>query len=347
MDPADLEQGNLESPKGEGSHRVQNSERPAGGTFTPADSIAAIKEHVRDRIVILGRRRSGKTIYLARLYDELWKSRGDLHMRAISGETHKACMQVVEELRSGQWPASTLGAQYSDIEITFRGRKHLLVALDYPGEVFRKAFVDDADTEDAKELLEHVDKAAAVMLLLDPSVVESGNTIDAIDDDFGMVQAVHRIREWPGGSDVPIVVVFTKCDVHKRLLRKNGGLKNYLVTRYGSLIRAMNRFKVFAAAAVHTRPGKNGEFRPTLEKRPVGVIEPLEYCLDTIVQRGQEKLEAEQLEKYQIAEREQRHQEYLAQRRSVLFWSIFWSVALVVLGAIGIFTWVMVHGGSL
>jgi GTPase SAR1 family protein len=311
----------------------------------PALSVSA-EPKSRDRIVILGRRRAGKTIFLARLYEQLWKSDSHFHMRAVSGETHKACMTVIDELRNNRWPASTLGAQYSDIEITFNNGKHLLVALDYPGEVFRKAFVDNADTEDAKELLDHVDRAAAVILLLDPAVMQSQCIDESIDDEFGMVQAIHRIREWPGGAEIPIVMVFTKCDVRKELLRNSGGLKAYAAKEYMNLVRAMGRFKVFACAAVNAAADTNGKVIPSINSKPIGVIEPLEYCLKKIVEREEADRHRAAAKERMLAFQKQTLDEYNSRRRAILFWSIFWSVAAVVIATIGFVTWILTNGSE-
>jgi len=264
-------------------------------------------------------------------------------MRAISGETHKACMQVIEDLRKGNWPAGTLGAQYCDIEIGYRGAKHLLVALDYPGEVFRKAFVDNSDTEDARELLDHVDRAAAVLILLDAEVIESGALHESIDDDYGMVQAVNRIREWPNGHDVPIVIVFTKCDVRKHLLRDSGGLRAFTLQHYKNLIRASGKFKVFACAAVHTKRSDAINASPNMEPEPIGVVEPLEYCLGKITEQTQEKATQKATKERVEAYRQQAQVAFVARKRMVLFWSIFWSVAMFVIGGVAIVTWMLVN----
>ncbi|MCH7702867.1 MAG: hypothetical protein IID37_14380 [Planctomycetes bacterium] len=154
----------------------------------------------RDRIVILGRRASGKTVYLSVLYEKFWKSLDSLTLKAVSGNTHSDLVRVVEGLREGRWPAATLETQYCDLEVKYKGRKHLMVTLDYAGELFRRAFVEDiTDTPETAALVEHIDAAAAVILLIDPASLVGDNSDARIDDDFGMTQAVTRIRNWPGG----------------------------------------------------------------------------------------------------------------------------------------------------
>ena len=311
----------------------------------PSQALAAVATRPpRDRIVILGRRRAGKTVFLARLYKHLWSSTTHFHMRALSGDSHAACIEVIDELESGRWPASTLGSQYTDIEITYNGTKRLLVALDYPGEVFRRAFVENANTEDARELLDHVDRAAAVILLLDPGVVHSGASGEVIDDEYGMAQAIYRIREWPGSKDVPIVIVLTKCDLHKQLLRDSGGLVAYATSNYSNLLRAMDRFKIFASAAVFTKLNLDGERVPDLTKPPIGVIEPLEYCLRKIMAREEAERERQAREEQRVRVRRFLEEQHEDKKRSVVFWSIFWSVACVLLFGVALVTWMVAFG---
>ncbi|MCH8824528.1 MAG: GTPase domain-containing protein [Planctomycetes bacterium] len=300
----------------------------------------------RDRIVILGRRRAGKTVFLARLYKTLWSSSGHFHMRALSGDSHSACMEVIDEMESGRWPASTLGSQYTDIEITYNGNKRLLVSLDYPGEVFRQAFVHNANTEDARELLDHVDRAAAVIILLDPGVIHSGKTDEVVDDEYGMTHVINRIREWPESKDVPIVIVYTKCDMHKKLLRDSGGLKKYAIANYMNLLRAMDRFKIFASAAVFTKPGLNGDRVPDMTRPPIGVIEPLEYCLQKISSHEIEKMDHEAQVASRLRVKKYHEKQHDDQKRAVMFWTVFWSIAVVGLFGIALVTWMILNGSE-
>ncbi len=296
----------------------------------------------RDRIVILGRRRAGKTIYLSRLYSHMWRSTGAMHMRAISGDTHKTCMQVMQDLKEGRWPASTLGARYADIEVTFDGEKHLLVALDYPGEVFRRAFVEGAQGEDARELLDHVDRAAAVILLLDPGVMIEGRYDEAMDDEYGMVQAIHRIREWPGGEKVPIAIVFTKCDVHSEAIKAEGGLRPFLVGRYPQLVRAMGTFRVYAASAVQS-VRREGKVVPDLSQSAVGIVEPLEYCLKAMVQMRRAESQAELDRLQAMSEQYEREVAEQQRKQTVIFWTLVISIGMVVLAGIGLVTWLLMQ----
>src|SRR5205823_369243 len=172
---------------------------------------------------------SGKTIYLASVYAQLWRSLNGLCAKALSGDVHKQLMSAHNSLRHGEWPAATLGTSRMEMELDYAGKKRLVVTLDYAGELFRKAFVDEqADFPGVKELVDHIDRAAAVVLLVDPSVVSGMDHDAAMDDDFGLVQAVQRIRNWPDGDRVPVVLVLTKMDQYQGLLDRFGSGKEFV-----------------------------------------------------------------------------------------------------------------------
>jgi hypothetical protein len=155
----------------------------------------------RDRIVILGRRSSGKTIYLSSIYAKLWRSIDGLTAKALTGSAHKMLMESHDSLKRGEWPQATTQSQRIELELSYRGTKHLMVTLDFAGEMFARAFVNDqTDTPEVKQLIHHIDRAAAVLMLVDPSVIAGEDREAALEDDFGLVQAVQRIRNWPGGS---------------------------------------------------------------------------------------------------------------------------------------------------
>ncbi|MFN5496981.1 MAG: hypothetical protein ACK5C3_10470 [bacterium] len=119
---------------------------PSVAAMTALPAAAAPR---RDRIVVIGRRRAGKTIYLARLYEALWQGcrlvdgrmlgadespNGrrvvEMSCRATSGAAHTQFMKVIEELRAGRWPAATVGTSYAELIVTYGGRERVLTALD-------------------------------------------------------------------------------------------------------------------------------------------------------------------------------------------------------------------------
>lgn len=247
--------------------------------------LSQSRPSVRDRIVILGRRRAGKTVFLSRLYERLWRAGEDVHVRALDGAMHERCVEVCHELKDGTWPAATAGSLMSRVELTQNGRRRRMIVLDYPGEVFRRAFVEGGVDDQTRALLEHIDHAAAVMVLIDPGSVHAGDVQARVDDDYGMVQAIDRIRTSDGGKDIPIAIVLTKCDEHVRLVSDVGSPRQFVETRLPNLVRFGGRMRVFASSAVRTRSDAVGRSVPNTEKEPLGVVEPLTYCMKHMIRR--------------------------------------------------------------
>ena len=271
--------------------RAASAPEPAPhNAIAPASAPVA----VRDRVVILGRTQAGKTVFVSRLYEQLWNSKeAMIHMRALSGVPHVKLMSMMEMMRGGRWPEATLGQQFIDVECTFARRKFRLTLLDYPGEVFSKAFVrGELDAADAVDLVEHVDRAAGAILLVDPqSAVDSHNVKVVADIDYAMNRVIHRIRDFPGGDRVPIAIVLTKCDLRHDLIRSLGGLKSFARTYLLNLLRpAGPRIKLFQSVAVWTRESRRtGERVPDLERSPVNLVEPLTWVLQQMIKLTEEQ----------------------------------------------------------
>jgi GTPase SAR1 family protein len=243
----------------------------------------------RDRVVVVGRTQAGKTVYVARLYEQLWNSRsGEVHMRALSGPPHVKFMQIISSMRDGHWPDATGGKDYIDVEVTFARRKFRMTLLDYPGETFSKAFVmGQTDAEDTRDLVEHIDRAAGVILLIDPqNAVESRDQAKRADDDFGMQQVLHRIRSFPSGENVPVAIVLTKTDLRKALVQSLGGLENFARTYLSNLLRPAGKVsKLFRCVAVWSRASsRTGKAVPDLDREPVNLVEPLVWVLKKMIE---------------------------------------------------------------
>jgi len=282
---------------------------------------------VRDRIVILGRRAAGKTVYLSVLYERFWKRLDGLTMKAVSGNIHSDLIHVTEKLRSGVWPPATLELRHCELEIEYQDHKRRLIALDYPGEVFRQAFVDgvsqrpDAESPEADSLIEHLNAAAAVLLLVDPSSLCSDNVDAVIDDDFGITQAVAYLRASPGGTDVPVVLVYTKSDQTGRYIHHDGGLEVFTKKRLPALVRTLRRFPIYQVSAVQTTKRRDRTRIPKKNFIPVGVEKPLLECLEAIAAREeQERREAAAAERQRsVEQRIKRAEQREQQTRRTLF----------------------------
>jgi hypothetical protein len=272
---------------------------------------------LRDRIVVLGRRGSGKTVFITRLYEALWQgcklvngrfvperraTAGDfvrsLSARARDGRLHSELRRMAMDLDAGKWPVSTQSSTLIDIDITLDGRTKLLSAMDYPGEVFRTAFALGGQDAASNELRDAVDRAAALILLVDPAVATKPG-IEREEDSFGLVAAVERLRSMPNGDDVPVVVVLTKCDIHVPLLRAEGGPRALAEKLYPQIFRQLGgkRTVAFASSATSAVRSPRGTMIPRRRRAPRDVVEPLVFCLDWLERvEEQESLEHAQLE---------------------------------------------------
>ncbi len=318
-------------PGAPGSPDAKVASAPLG---RPATGVA------RDRIVVIGRRRAGKTIFLARLYEALWQgctlidgcvpSKNErragvetkMSCRATSGASHTQFMRIAEELRAGRWPAATIGNSYAELRVDYGGREYLLTALDYPGEVFRKAFMGDSTDPDASELISSIDRAAAAIFLIDPAVVAAGGE-DAHEDTFGLTQAAARIREGSGGSEVPIAIVFTKCDLNGAFLREAGGVREFAGKHFGQLFRSVEKTSVFASAAVRSVQNGLGKVVPRVDRFPENVVEPLRYCFDSMAAASDRLRVAEVKRMRQEAMKQAAVVELAERRRSTTAWIVF------------------------
>lgn len=314
---------------------------PFTGTHRAAPLPVDTPAH-RDRIVILGRRASGKTVYLARLYHHLFRGADGLSMEALDGPSHLRCVKAMDELVRGQWPAATGETSALDLDLRFPGGAERLVVLDYPGEVFRRAFLEDVASPDVATLLEHVDRAAAVIMLIDPATGLSGRPGDSAEDDFGMIQALKRIRSSPRGGDVPVALVLTKVDAHAAPLRAAGGLKPFVEKHYPALVRAAPGARVFGCAAARMVMDPMGRRLPQVRGEPVGVVEPLAWCLVRMgkLRRG-EAAETRRRDLERAASEAQRDvEEELRRERRVLVF--LWSTVAIILVVGGFIVWYVV-----
>jgi hypothetical protein len=321
---------------------------------------------VRDRIVVLGRRGSGKTVFITRLYEVLWQGcqlvngrfvperqpqAGDsvrtLSARAREGRLHTDLRRMAMDLDAGKWPVSTQNSTLIDIDITLDGRTKLLSAMDYPGEVFRTAFALGAQDPASNELRDSVDRAAALILLVDPGVALKPG-IEREEDAFGLVAAVERLRSMPSGDNVPVVIVLTKCDAYVSLLGAQGGPRALAERLYPQIFRQLGgtRTVAFASSATSVVRSPRGPVIPRKRRAPRDVVEPLVFCLDWLERvEEQESLERTQMESSLRRDsqlREEQAEDEREEREARVGLITFWlGVTALLIGASVITLWWM------
>jgi len=259
-------------------------------------------DFVRDRIVILGRPQAGKTVYLSLLYEMLWNSKDILKMKSVKGAHHanliKTACEIKETIESGKsngWTAPTGETSPTFLEVKYDDKIWTMVALDYSGEVFQNAFIKDVDSESVRQLLDHIDHAQAVILLVDPEHV-SGRNVDAvIDNNFGMLQAIERVQNWPDGKTVPVVLVLTKVDRNHKILSKHGGTKAFVMKYFPDLVSTTQHLQVCKVSGrnIHGITRESDEYRCSNLKIPVL------YCLDIIREKEKALQEIRKKKEYE------------------------------------------------
>ncbi len=307
---------------------------PVDGEFTRNLPVT------RNRIVVLGRRAAGKTVYLSMLYTRLWKSLDGMTMSGLTGSAHSEAMRVTAGLTQGQWPPATMVNSQMPIEVQYQGRDRQMVTMDYSGEVFRRTFVEgDKDSMEAAQLLEHLDSAGAVMLMLDPAMIfERAGDIDAsVDDDFGMVQAVNRVRSAAGGADVPIVIVLTKMDMNYPMVHGEGGPSRFVQNHWPALVRTLQNIRIFGISSVQTEIDAGGRALPRANSESVKIEDPLKYCLEQMDESDRrEALANAQIRRQQARDCEDALVEH-ALRQTNRFWALTISgMCLASLGVIAL-----------
>ena len=317
------------------------------GELDPHPMALANAEPQRDRVVVLGRTRAGKTIYLSRLYEQCWKGDGPLRMEAHDGRTHLAMLSAVERMQEQrQWPAATESNSYLDLQITWNGHPLTMVSLDYPGEVFRRAFVEQVQDDDTRELIEHVRRAAAVLLLIDPKVLATGRIGEAADDDFGMVQALRFLRSLPGGDRVPIALVLTKIDENADLLRHHGKLRGFAHRFCGNLLRTVPGLRVFGVCAVRSRRDSLGRVVPDLDKPPRGLTGPVEYCMQRVMAERMAEDRARAAEAMRQRVQQAERQAEAEERSDNRFWMYVNAGLLAGVALVGVLAWLLLKNAG-
>lgn len=282
----------------------------------------------RDRIVVIGRRSSGKTVYISLLYDMLWNSDGDFKMKAIKGTNHAEFIKTAVAIRQGNWPAATQGVSQAFIELDYRGQNRTMVVLDYPGEVFTDAFVRDVESKEVDALLDHMDHASAVILLVDPAHVTDGDVNSQIDNNYGILQAIDRIHNWPGGKDVPVILVFTKADKTISLFKQHNGSRAFAKKYFSSLIKTTRHLKL---CKVSVMPELKQKSSLNKMKEVFALERPLVYCIErltAIEAKADKEVHDKQIFEYcKQLEKKGKKDKVI----STSLWLIFWGILYILL----------------
>lgn len=288
-----------------------------------SDFLEKENKYTRNRIVVLGRQGAGKTTFLSLLYSTLWSSKDGLKMETLEGSRHAEFLKTALKIKKGEKIEPTTDATQSTMELIYKSKKRTMVTLDYMGEVFTDAFIKDINSEPVLALLNHIDHAQAVILLVDPKQVLETDVDAHIDNTYGILQVVNRIHNWPGGDEIPIVIAFTKADENQDIFDSYGGRKNFMMKYFPDLVQKVRHLHVCKVSV--KQPDGSDKIKTGYSSS--SLVTPLIYCLDFI-----EKNE-EALEKIKMDTRLQKFQQELivTERNKALLLIMFFLVLWIAL----------------
>lgn len=257
------------------------SRAPAPQTPAPAKSKA--RRPKRDSIVILGRSNAGKTLYITALYVRFKAVRKDLdrdvQIIPFDQATEDYCRNKIESLNRGEWPAANADSQILEFSVNHPEGHTRLVTMDPKGEAFEKAFNEMHQHDaDVVKLLEHIDRAAALILVSDPQAVAKGGS----NDDWLFWKSVCRLcgenAEEP--VDIPVALVLTKHDVNAERISSAGGIDAFCARRYPRLVSRVPHLGRFTVS-VCGQATRNGRLVP-VPQLSRGVSDPFLFALEGV-----------------------------------------------------------------
>ena len=221
------------------------------------------------KVAIVGVEGSGKTVMLAGL--------GDLYSRPDDKgyflapkdfNTSAYVAELMERLRSGIWPAATADDLFQGLEWTLRRRSDTggrptdiceLSCLDFPGEVYRKAFVDTKGqrSEEMQRqiavLWNYIERADSLIVLVNlGDVITHGLADRRVHESIWVTSAIleQALKERPGRVVPKTAIVLSQADVYEATINECGGAKGALEKYLPHVYNSYGWLDAFAAYTV-------------------------------------------------------------------------------------------------
>ena len=272
-------------------------------SFSESRKIVKTKEAYDDlirktsklrRISIVGVEGSGKTVMLAGLGDIYSRPDNKGYFLAPKNfNTSAYVAELMERLRSGIWPAATADDLFQGLEWTLRrspaggGRPTdicELSCLDFPGEVYRKAFVEDTNTvagvtltdsekkvpaemqRQIEALWSYIERADSLIVLVNlGDVITHGLANRRVHESIWVTSAILEqvLKERPGRTIPKTAIVLSQADIYEATIRACGGAKGALEKYLPQVHSSYGWLDVFAAHAIDkTRLNDDGAVVP-------------------------------------------------------------------------------------
>ena len=249
-------------------------------------------------IALIGPSRSGKTVYLTMLYDQLrGREERGLTFTAYGTSTIEEVARNLGLIRSGQFPPPTpIDAHFRWEAVASFGsslvsRRYRISIMDYAGHHLDLIRPWEGEWLHRSRFFEYVLSSDAVLIMVDVErllyhdKLYTEDPIPALEQI--LIAAVQTLIEkrHPGGdptrpSDIPVALLISKSDLLGSLVDERKAL-----ARLPGLISVCEQrckyFKCFFVSSLGTPPkkGKNGNAIPPSHLAPEGIVEPILWIL--------------------------------------------------------------------
>ncbi len=252
------------------------------------------------KVAIVGVEGSGKTVMLAGL--------GDLYSRPDDKgyfltpkdfNTSSYVAELMGRLRNGIWPAATADDLFQGLEWTLRRRSDTggrptdiceLSCLDFPGEVYRKAFVDTKGqrSEEMQRqiavLWNYIERADSLIVLVNlGDVITHGLADRRVHESIWVTSAIleQALKERPGRVVPKTAIVLSQADVYEATINECGGAKGALEKYLPHVYNSYGWLDAFAAYTVDkTRLDDDGVVVPDPAFTTEGLRPIMDWLLD-------------------------------------------------------------------
>lgn len=253
------------------------------------------------KVAIVGVEGSGKTVMLAAL-GELY-SRPDEHGYYLSPKDFRTASYVAEKIsrmRHGAWPSATAEDFMQGLDWTLRkrqapGERPLdmceISCLDFAGEVYRKAFVDQAAQVDAgiqsqvERLWEYVERADVLLVLVNLSdIIKHGELDRRAQESMWVTSAIlnQALKERAGRRIPQAAIVLSQADCYAQTIRKCGGARSALEKYLPVLANDYCHLDVLEACSVDkTDIDEDGNLVPAKDFETKGVRPIMSWILSS------------------------------------------------------------------
>ena len=201
--------------------------------------------------------------------------------------------ELMGRLRNGIWPAATADDVFQDLEWTLRRRSDTggrptdiceLSCLDFPGEVYRKAFVENANTvagitltdtgkkvpeemhRQIENLWNYIERADSLIVLVNlGDVITHGLADRRVHESIWVTSAIleQALKERPGRVIPKTAIVLSQADIYEATIKECGGAKGALEKYLPHVHNSYGWLDAFAAYTVDkTRLDDDGAVVP-------------------------------------------------------------------------------------